>query len=303
MSVDESGSSYFADTLTAPRSRFRLSFPSMGWLLGEVEITREELDRLLSSGDTPGADGWYQAGCNLLVKAVEAATAKEGERAWLALKAARREAIRGYSDDGLSSVATALLAEAEKIDVKWRREAIINTLKTENSSSSLSHDQVVHAQLLRDDHYDNFWRKVDRRRKAIIASVSGLTLIVLTIIAYLSFLDCSSNWVTLACVEKNGPAIVFMALWGGLGASLSASYTLIKSDLSEKFPEGALSLPVIFSRPFIGAASAIVVMAFIKADIINIGNNEMTGYVTGFLSGFSERFFFSVVSKEGKKTS
>ncbi len=269
-----------------------IGFQTKSWMAGDSDELEEDLIRRKAGFSNSELPSWHTSASNLLEKARDAQEKGDGEQAWLALKAAKREVIRGYSAEEILATAVELEKEAQKIPTVWRREAILEILKGQNSQTPLNHDQLIKACNIRDGYYDSLWRKIDRRRSAIKISLLTLFFIILAILVkWEFFLNLSHE-----------TSITFMGLWGALGASLTATFSLINSELPDKFTEGAMNRVVTACRPFIGAASAIVVLVFINADFISVGTNPMAAYATGFLSGFSEKFFFSVISKERKKT-
>lgn len=273
--------------------------PNYQRLVGEVETTNEMVTQL--SGKFPEYE-WERAAKSLLAKTEASIRRRDQQRAWITLKAAQRHCLFGMEKPEVKSLSLALEREAVKIESSWRKKAIQRILQeVENEDSTLSADKnaLFAASSIRDEHFDNFWRNVDRRINTIAASVVFLVVLTFIIVVFWDALHTIKySMVYLTSVTVSLPMVV---LFGALGGALSATQSLVSTPPASKFIDGALNPIINLSRPIIGAASAVAILFFYAGDLlddvlkIQLGPNAI--YVIAFTSGFSERLIFSATSK------
>lgn len=315
------------------------------WILGEVEATRRLITRLVaeSGQDETRKTPWLETAKELLNDTEKSAKGRERQRAWISLKAARRACLYGMNKEEILARSIALHNEAEKIDSSWRKMAIqeaLNLYGSPLSNTDLTRlfdpelkkddvelkeiwtkssriwrkgpghrspgaDALSVASQIRDEHFDNIWRKVDRRQNAILTSMFTLAAVTILLVGFWEIWNCL-DWFN-AAFGKQDISLLIVALFGALGASLSTAYTLVSSDLPNKYTEGAMSLVVTIARPLIGAAAAVAIL-FIYAGGLLEGVlkpeafDENIVYALAFTSGFTERLIFSATDKIVKKT-
>lgn len=86
-----------------------------------------------------------------------------------------------------------------------------------------------------------------------------------------------------------------MILFGALGAALSVAQSLITLDISAKIPAQQIGAFVVWMRPAIGAAAALVVLALLRANehvhlLSEVAVKPPIIDVFALLAGYSERF-------------
>src|ERR1700759_5149605 len=84
-----------------------------------------------------------------------------------------------------------------------------------------------------------------------------------------------------------------------MGAALSVARSLLKTDVAAKIPSQKLGAFVIWMRPVIGAAAALIAFVFVSAGgfhLINLDSGNPTAVLTiATISGFSERFIVGAI--------
>jgi hypothetical protein len=86
---------------------------------------------------------------------------------------------------------------------------------------------------------------------------------------------------------------------GALGGVLSMTFSLGRADLKTKIPESRLGRLATSIRPLIGAAVAIPVVVFVKAEFVSVKGfqDELAIFAFCFLGGFSERWFLGLIER------
>lgn len=109
-----------------------------------------------------------------------------------------------------------------------------------------------------------------------------------------------------AAVDWHGdladPSVGFVALvavFGALGACLSAIQSLGHAGATARIPEHVASSAITITRPALGAAAALGVYAIAASGILNIALEGEEAHLTilalAFAAGFSERLVLSAV--------
>jgi hypothetical protein len=107
-------------------------------------------------------------------------------------------------------------------------------------------------------------------------------------------------------------ALVYVLLFGLLGACMSAILSVIRKETQADIPAQLSQGAVVFARPLFGAAAALALYLFIQSGLFKTGpihiDETSTATVLGlsFIAGFTERLVVSVVEttvpKEPNKT-
>lgn len=159
----------------------------------------------------------------------------------------------------------------------------------------------------RDDDAENRYYKVALVR----GQRSLLLLILLACIAILLALAAGVDWDG----DLGDPPIGFVALvavFGAIGACLSAIQSLGRAGAQGRIPEHVASSVITITRPALGAAAAVGVYAIAASGILNIqlegDEAHLTILALAFAAGFSERLVLSAVGAatgitEGKEKS
>jgi hypothetical protein len=192
----------------------------------------------------------------------------------------------------------------------WRAKAISDlicdkdgALRKIDSPSDIF--RVVDAVGLRDDHFNNSYFKILVRRRH---------LVVLLLILFLTVLFCLFMWPpvvnTLLPQELQGPlGFATVILAGILGAGVSVVQSLLGTDVSAKIPAQQIGSFLVWMRPVIGAAAALVAIAllgagkefkFLHEDLFK---NPAAILVIAFVAGFSERFITGAIERISEQSS
>jgi hypothetical protein len=250
-------------------------------------------------------------------------------KGWECLKASARLSIHSLEGKELESEVEALLAEADDEKLSpWRRKAVKDVLdaeaKTEDLVSQVTDVLRVHAgtsratpgldsssgadeatgalsvaTLIRDEGLDNvYWKEsLVREQRAVLLMVLTLTVIAIVILVSVGLLDFSDD-----PTKTDGAFIAGIALFGVLGASLSAIQTLAERPRQARIPEHIASRGITLARPFLGAAAALGLYVILLAGLFNIElgpNDGPTALALSFAAGFSERLIVRATESAG----
>lgn len=217
------------------------------------------------------------------------------QQGWSALASANRlMVLDGDYPKGPQLAATELLRESEKKLSGWRAEAVRDLIcddKGKRLRTDLDKESVVYALKIRDDQFETDYFKIILRRWHL-QIIIGLLGICVAGAVYL----LSKPWNDLRLT-------IAVLLFGAIGAALSVAIGLMKLDLSAKIPAQKLGAFVIWARPIIGAAAALISFVLLRANVIHILNLDFTNpwviLTVATVAGFSERFIVGAIEKIG----
>ena len=154
--------------------------------------------------------------------------------------------------------------------------------------------RVVQAIAIRDDQFQTNYFKILLRRRHLRWL---FLLLVVGIVAVLLL----SGLGLLPHPFDNARLMAGVVVFGILGAALSIARGLLKTNLSKKIPAQQIGAFVIWMRPAIGAAAALISFVLLNAKAIRLFEwdvNEPTVIFTvAAISGFSERFIVGAIEK------
>ena len=222
------------------------------------------------------------------------------QQGWVSLQMVHRAMLLDSKNpDGLQLAAIKLRREVVKIS-GWRAKAITDLICDDNGDlrtdlfSVHSQWRVIGALELRDDQFQTNYFKIALRRQHL----RWLFLLVLTSIAaslLLSFFDI------LPDPFNKVELMVGVVLFGVLGAALSVARGLLGADISAKIPAQQIGSFVIWMRPAIGAAAALISFVFLNANALRFFDWDPTSptiiFMVAVVSGFSERFIVGAIEK------
>lgn len=212
--------------------------------------------------------------------------------------------------DRLQRYAVTLRREATAKIGGWRGKAIADLLCDADGELIPITDKnamsVIDAIALRDDDSQNTWYKIMLRRRhlrslfALLCTIIGVTVAL--------------AWQRPGLGDYLGGLhqVIVVILFGALGAALSVAQSLIALEISAKIPSQQIGAFVVWMRPVIGAAAALVVLALLRANQQlhllggNLADNPPIVGVLALLAGYSERFIvgalgaFEEASGKGK---
>jgi 8-oxo-dGTP diphosphatase len=285
---------------------------------------------------TEPTDEWIDAALDHLRDAERSVAEGHLQHGWEALAASRRMAIFGIiGDDELRAREDILVAEASNKLDGWRKDAIdaltesavattetidatgttsravatrlrdkvspINRPSDSNAPAATGRDLVAARQRLYlatwvlDEHNDNQYFKLQLfldQVKIQLAILTGLVILIAVLLV-----AQTSAITNRAITAKDGPFIVIAALlFGMLGASVSALQSIVQRGQGGKIPGQMAGRWITLTRPFIGAASALVTLLLFGAGVVALGQPGIAALCAiAFFSGFSERFVTGVL--------
>lgn len=288
---------------------------------------------------------WTRAAASYLVEAETCLRQWNIQHGWISLTTAQREILLNSKDpDRILYAGLSLRREVEKI-TGWRAKAIEDLLKCldkyerkdkkgdackpdEADKPGDAHDQsqsqpskadagnreaaaaplppdvrkrVVDALALRDDYFATTYLKILLRRRNLFQLFLLLWAGILTfvILAALHVLPPPFN-----AARK----VVTVILFGALGAAFSVGHGLLTADITAKIPAQQIGSFLVWMRPPIGAAAALVAFALLYAnaklkvlDTSTFNPEDFAVIATiAFVAGFSERFIVGAMERISK---
>lgn len=326
--TDEDGRGSGSARLPTSWRRFTRDGRRLERLRGELSSTSEAIDaRIAGAHAAEGDEGtpaWGESARRCLDRAEDALENNRLEEGWGCLMRARRLAVAGFDDSELEArIASVRNETAEKLH-GWRKataQELLSGLRRpppsadegsggrpprEGQGEAPSPPEIPRerrianlqeALSIRDEHFQNVYRKLDIRKSQILYLGVFVASVLLAIL-----------YIGIRQVTPLGPALgdmVRLAMLAGLlGGGLSAALTLTRGPARRRIPEQLRSEPVQLTRPIFGAAAATAVYALIRAGAVTFewGDGDWVVFVVGFLAGFSERWFLNLVESAGGDT-
>lgn len=154
---------------------------------------------------------------------------------------------------------------------------------------------VLAALDLRDDRYHTDYFKILMRRRHLfqLFLILWISITLCLILSYFKFLPPPLNGTKL---------VAAVVLFGVLGACLSVAQGLLAAKVSDKIPAQQIGSFVVWMRPAIGAAAALIALVLLHAnETFKIFNwkVEQTGLIIAiaFVAGYSERFIVGAIER------
>ena len=191
-------------------------------------------------------------------------------------------------------------AKAKKLAAAWRSALILELVDPKEIESRLDgqldevRSRLVEATRQRNEDANNRHYKV-----GLIRGLRTLLVVVLLCcLALVLVLAATTEW----NADLRDPSVGFVALvavFGALGACLSAIQSLGHVGTGGRIPEHVASSFLTITRPALGAAAALGVYAITVSGALNLDFTDREAHLTvlalAFASGFSERFVVSAV--------
>ena len=282
-------------------ARWRGSTPERGRLDGAIN---DALIDLSLAGRPAQEDDWRQGAGRHLAQAQRYLVDGNLQQGWCSLASANRYLILGEKDDERRrSAATKLLKEATSGKVlDWRAEAVI-ALISQNEGKTLDENVVkqpmllVQALAIRDDQFETNYFKIALRQRHLIR----VAVLLVGCIAGTLGLSC---WGVLPAPLNSFPLLLAVVLFGAMGAALSVARSLLKTDVAARIPAQKLGAFVVWMRPVIGAAAALVACVLLNVPGFHIFNGNsgdpIVVLAVATISGFSERFIVGAIEDIAK---
>lgn len=270
--------------------------PDRDRLAGEISDTWIEFDRQVRRDGSGLTEPWARAACRLLLQADGYLADWNIQQGWVALQSAKRALLsKPNNEGGIARAATMLRSEAEKKITGWRSSAIKNLLG--EPTGELESERVIEALWLRDDYFNTDYFKISLRRRHLF-QLFLLLLLGIALCLLLSFLGKLPE----PFIETRRVAAVI--LFGALGAVVSVSQGLLTTQGSAKIPAQQIGSVVVWMRPAIGAALALVALIILHANngvtiLSEKWNTNHIGVILvfAFIAGYSERFVVGAIER------
>ena len=216
------------------------------------------------------------------------------DEGWGALEEAHRLAVFGASPAERRERAATLRREAEHKLTGWRRDAVLDACRTLLAPGADPDPAVLYGALLvRDGHHQNRYhqtRLLAREFKTVAA------FLVLVLVAMWGLSATGAPMPVGDGTPHGAGIVVWMALFGMLGASFSLAFPLARGDGAPRIPDQVRSQAVTGFRPLLGAAAGPVAYAFVQAGIVGLPKDDGALLLTvAFVAGFSERLILRAV--------
>ena len=257
-----------------------------------------DLDREVhSSGHVVLTEPWARSAYALLLRAESHLADWQLEGGWATSLAAQRAILSNpHNPERIRRMAITLRREGDKV-TGWRAKAIRDLIwGPEGDLMSVTPEQlmrVIGAVELRDDYHQNTWFKILLRRRHLFSLflILWITIVVCLVLSWKKILPDF-----LGDISQVGMVVLF----GVLGAAVSVAQSLAARDVSEKIPAQQIGSLVVWTRPGIGAAAALVVFALLHANehfhlLGNYTTEPAIIAVFSFLAGYSERFIIGAL--------
>ncbi len=249
---------------------------------------------------------------SLLRHARQALDGGDIDRGWRCLHAARRLELLGLDDPELQAEAQTIREEADKLH-GWRKKAV-TALVTPGEGAVTPLSSVFRAAVLRDEHYDNQAHKDALRRGHAVRLAIVLAAVVIALFVWAKAGAVSGgDWAHVADRGAATPsegggaplvdlyaALASVALFGLLGATVSAVLATPAQPGSTRIPETTSTLRVTVLRLLMGPAAAILLYFVWESKLAKAifrfdTPDAYTMLAIAFVAGFSERLVLRVV--------
>lgn len=221
------------------------------------------------------------------------------DQGWVCFHAARRVDLYGYAaydrlTDGESSMvrdrAVEINHEAKGRLTGWRRDAVADLLLDRNKQvkRNPSVNAVIRALHLIDEaNQSNHAKRRYLQRQ--LRYLLGLGIVALTIVML-----GVTRINPLVMADVTMPAFVlYVPLFGALGASLFGVRSVSKTATSTKVPQNFTPLGVVLARVFIGSVSAVTLYLGLTSGVVDVtGGGTLSAALllaVAFAAGYSER--------------
>jgi hypothetical protein len=192
-----------------------------------------------------------------------------------------------------------LLEEREgRVDERWVRFLLIDLGSSDQKAAKA---RLRQAMGIRDEGLANDYRKVDLLAERLLSLYLSL-LLAIALIAPVVLLgnpdpdEALDPWL-----------LALVALFGAIGASLSAILSLSRGSADRRVPEHLTQSKITFFRPLFGAGAALGVYVAYLAGTQSVSADRAVNplgpiLTLAFVAGFSESFVVKAVGRAGGQT-
>jgi hypothetical protein len=252
-----------------------------------------------------GIANQFEGMAKLLEKSAESLNNGNLELGWEAFNAAQRletqtyyelqqikGSFQGFWRGRFGGRALGIFTEGNEKLKGWRKTMIYNLLGEESQGKLQPKKRpglsdVLQAQQVLSEHHSNVYRRLTILNSQVgFLEIIGVMAIVawVLILIFEPHLDKHSGSVF-------SPYLTFSSLiFGILGACISGILRLEKRSTQQRIPDQLAGFVYTVARPLVGAVSALGVVVFVLAGILDIGSQTPGLYLAvAFAAGFSER--------------
>ncbi len=205
---------------------------------------------------------------------------------------AERDAISGMPAAEKQARVISLKSEIKKkLDGSWRCEAALTLLHEQ--LETVNAESIKEALFHRNTYSQNIYRKIELLRNQLL--FIGFLLIVLLTTAIISALR---EGLGVLAQPLSGQLLPYALYMGILGGTLSAAFSVTKTESNAKIPDAQRTRMITLARSAIGGAAAIPVFILIQGNLIKLMDTPFTPWAAlffCFLAGFSERWFLGTL--------
>ena len=286
---------------------------------GELERQINEADRVAERGETSAqtkyeanvlTEPWARAAYRYLLRAEHHLIAGDLQQGWIAAQAANRVMLLNPRDpERPGRVAVALTRETNKLS-GWRAKAIEDLLSIPKGNpvgTKREKMNVIDAVALRDDAFNTTYFKISLRRRHLW-NLFWLLCSITVLVLLLSWRDLLPDFL------NDTKRVAMVILFGALGGAFSVALGLIKPDLSAKVPDQQIGAFLVWMRPTVGAAAALIAFvllhtngaeklaSFFHLDLMDSNKRDPSILLVAFVAGFSERFIVGAINRVADKS-
>jgi hypothetical protein len=287
-------SRYVAEMLVDPERDRLANFMTDAW----ADLDREV--EAIKTPETALSEPWVRSAYRLLLQAEHLLSIGEIQQAWSAAQSAQRAILSNpHNLPRIQRMAIMLNREVGKV-TGWRAKAI-RDLIVDDEGNTISPDtpidamRVIDAVMLRDDFTHNTWFKIVLRRRHLraLALMLWSAVAAVLVLSLVGVFEDFFSKMWLVCL---------VVIFGILGAAVSVAQGLLLRDVSDRIPTQQLGAVVIWMRPGIGAATALVVFALLHANqhiklLTESAIDPSVIAVFSFVAGYSERFIVGALER------
>ncbi|MBE0638630.1 MAG: hypothetical protein IH598_08920 [Bacteroidales bacterium] len=264
-------------------------------LAGDIECYKPQLTRRVTEKNLKDAP-WAKQAEKLVEKSEEFLQDFKIDEAWKAFHTAKRMEIFGMDDKERINLANELRMETAKLN-EWRKDAVLELIgqKKFDMLDAPSHQALVRAVELKDEHYNNQYYKNRLSQTLFRLLFTLLSFGIAGIGLYFYY--------TIRCfgMDFNDPANIWLyllgvLLFGLLGATTSAILFTRYLSSSSRITEIGSSRVITLSKIFVGAGFSVFIFLILRSSIAeNIQifsfsiKDPLDYFTVAFVSGFSER--------------
>lgn len=231
---------------------------------------------------------------DVILKAAREALGADLNTGWSLVHRAERTIAAADNQDQLCARAVRLRAEAcEKLS-GWRQKAAVEGLGDPGKATLPG---VQMAMDMMNEHAANQYHKAEL--------LTGQLLVIGLITGVLILAVLGVSYANVRPLGDYAESLSWAALFGALGGTLSAARSLTEGTKSKRIPEQVYSWPITLARPLVGAAAGIGAFLLLLAGVVSVAalDTQLAAVSAGFLAGFSERYFLSLIpsGEKGKE--